>query len=68
MKHLRWLPFAFLAGQHGFAIFAPYAALMLMLGDRVWRAPAWLERLLPELEHSAFASDLRDVRVPPSTS
>jgi RND superfamily putative drug exporter len=22
-------------------------ALMLMLGDRVWRAPAWLERLLP---------------------
>jgi hypothetical protein len=32
MKHLRWLPFAFLAGQHGFAIFAPYAALMLTLG------------------------------------
>ena len=29
MKHLRWLPFAFLAGVHGFAIFAPYAALML---------------------------------------
>jgi hypothetical protein len=29
MKHLRWVPLAFLAGQHGFAIFAPYAALML---------------------------------------
>jgi hypothetical protein len=31
MKHLRWVPLAFLAGQHGFAIFAPYAALMLMI-------------------------------------
>jgi len=30
VKHLRWLPFAFLAGQHGFAIYAPYAALMVM--------------------------------------
>jgi hypothetical protein len=29
MKHVRWLPFAFLAGVHGFALFAPYAALML---------------------------------------
>ena len=24
-------------------------ALMLLLGERVWRAPAWLERLLPDL-------------------
>jgi hypothetical protein len=32
MKHLRWVPLAFLAGQHGFAIFAPYAALMLAVG------------------------------------
>jgi hypothetical protein len=31
MKHLRWLPLAFLAGTHGFAIFAPYATLMLAL-------------------------------------
>jgi hypothetical protein len=30
MKHLRWVPLAFLAGQHGFAIFAPYAARMVM--------------------------------------
>ncbi len=22
-------------------------ALMLLIGDRVWRTPAWLERLLP---------------------
>jgi putative drug exporter of the RND superfamily len=28
-------------------------ALMLMLGDRVWRTPRWLDRLLPELENSA---------------
>jgi RND superfamily putative drug exporter len=28
-------------------------ALMLMLGDRVWRTPAWLDRLLPELEKPA---------------
>ncbi len=25
-------------------------ALMLMLGERVWRTPRWLDRLLPELE------------------
>jgi hypothetical protein len=31
MKHLRWLPLTFLAGTHGFALFAPYAALMLAL-------------------------------------
>jgi RND superfamily putative drug exporter len=43
-------------------------ALMLMLGERVWRTPAWLGRLLPELEHSAFESDLRDVSVPPRMS
>jgi hypothetical protein len=30
MKHLRWLPFAYLAGVHGFAYFAPYAAVMLI--------------------------------------
>ena len=41
-------------------------ALMLLLGDRVWRTPAWLDRLLPELEQSAFESDLRDVDVPPN--
>jgi hypothetical protein len=27
MKSLRFLPLTFLAGVHGFAIFAPYAAL-----------------------------------------
>jgi hypothetical protein len=26
---------------------------MLMLGDRVWGTPAWLERLLPDLEEPA---------------
>jgi hypothetical protein len=31
MKHLRWVPLAFLAGQHGFAVFAPYATLLLAL-------------------------------------
>jgi len=29
MKHIRWLPFTFLAGAHGFALFAPYVAIML---------------------------------------
>jgi hypothetical protein len=29
MRTLRWVPFTFLAGLHGFAIFAPYAALVL---------------------------------------
>jgi hypothetical protein len=32
MKHLRWLPLTFLAGVHGFAIFAPYATVMLVVG------------------------------------
>jgi len=27
MKHLKYLPLAFLAGVHGFAILAPYLAL-----------------------------------------
>ncbi len=43
-------------------------ALMLMLGDRVWRTPAWLDRLLPDLDHSAPAREKGDVRVPPSRS
>ena len=43
-------------------------ALMLMLGDRVWRAPAWLDRLLPELEKPASGSRSRDADVPPSTA
>jgi hypothetical protein len=30
MKHLRWLPLAYVAGVHGFAFFAPYAAFMLV--------------------------------------
>lgn len=29
MKHLRWLPLTFFAGTQGFAVFAPYATLML---------------------------------------
>jgi hypothetical protein len=31
MRTLRWVPFAFLAGFHGFAIFAPYAALVFAI-------------------------------------
>jgi hypothetical protein len=37
MKHLRWVPLAFLAGQHGFAVFAPYATLMLVLAHYMTR-------------------------------
>ena len=29
MKSLRFLPLTFLAGVHGFAMFAPYAAIFL---------------------------------------
>ena len=41
-------------------------ALMLILGDRVWHTPKWLERALPELEHSASRPPERDVHVPPT--
>jgi hypothetical protein len=30
MKSLRYIPLAYFAGLHGFAIFAPYAALVLL--------------------------------------
>jgi hypothetical protein len=30
MRTLRWVPLTFLAGLHGFAIFAPYAAIVLI--------------------------------------
>src|SRR4051794_30706928 len=30
MRMIRWFPLTFLAGAHGFAIFAPYAALVLV--------------------------------------
>jgi hypothetical protein len=31
MRHLRWVPFTFIAGLHGFALFAPYAALVMII-------------------------------------
>jgi hypothetical protein len=31
MRTLRWVPLTFLAGLHGFAIFAPYAAIVLAI-------------------------------------
>jgi hypothetical protein len=31
LKALVFIPFAFIAGDQGFALFAPYAALMFML-------------------------------------
>lgn len=38
MKALRFLPLAFLAGTHGFAIFAPYLAVVLAaLQVRAWQ-------------------------------
>ena len=40
-------------------------ALMLMLGDRVWHTPAWLDRFLPELERTASQGEIGDVDVPP---
>jgi hypothetical protein len=32
MRPIRFLPLTFIAGVHGFALFAPYAAVMLLLG------------------------------------
>jgi hypothetical protein len=29
MRTIRWLPLAYFAGSHGFALFAPYAALIM---------------------------------------
>jgi hypothetical protein len=29
MRHARYLPLAFLAGQHGFALLAPYLAICM---------------------------------------
>jgi putative drug exporter of the RND superfamily len=39
-------------------------ALMLMLGERVWSTPGWLDRLLPELEKPLSNRDSGTVRVP----
>ena len=30
MRTLKWVPLAFLAGVHGFALFAPYAAAVVV--------------------------------------
>lgn len=30
MRTLRWVPLTFLAGLHGFALFAPYAAIVMI--------------------------------------
>ena len=35
MRMLRWMPLTFLAGLHGFAIFAPYAAVVLTVSHLV---------------------------------
>jgi len=32
MKSLRFIPLTFLAGAHGFAIFAPYVLALLIVG------------------------------------
>ena len=37
MKHIRWMPFTFLAGVHGFALFAPYVAVMLAVAHLLRR-------------------------------
>ena len=50
MKSLRFLPLTFLAGVHGFAIFAPYAALAvaaLLLANRRRRHRALVAIAIP---------------------
>jgi hypothetical protein len=62
LKALRFLPLAFLAGTHGFALFAPYAGLVLAalhlrsVHRRRARRPARLAVPLPspiDLDESA---------------
>lgn len=40
MKMVRFLPFAFLAGVHGFALFAPYMAALLVVAHLLRRRQA----------------------------
>jgi hypothetical protein len=40
MRSLRWVPIAYLAGLHGFALFAPYVALVMMARHIVLRIRA----------------------------
>jgi hypothetical protein len=51
MKSLRFLPLTFLAGVHGFALFAPYAALataaMLLFRKRRRRTRALVTAAVP---------------------
>jgi hypothetical protein len=37
MKHLRYVPIAFICGVHGFALFAPYVAVLLTVGSLIRR-------------------------------
>ena len=37
MKAVRYIPLAFIAGYHGFALFAPYAAVVLVAAHVVHR-------------------------------
>jgi hypothetical protein len=41
LKALRFLPLAFLAGTHGFALFAPYAGVILAALHLRSRRRAW---------------------------
>jgi hypothetical protein len=40
MRALRWLPLAYFADAHGFALFAPYAATIVM----IYHVHLWLRR------------------------
>lgn len=44
MRSLRFIPLAFLAGAHGFALFAPYLAVAMAVTHLLWarrRKAAW---------------------------
>ena len=49
MRMFRYLPLAYIAGVHGFALFAPYLALFLTLGHVLHRIA----------EHRAAAAAIR---------
>jgi ABC-type uncharacterized transport system permease subunit len=47
MRHVRYLPFTFLSGAHGFALFAPYLIVVLVVGMFRGRRRLPTARLVP---------------------
>lgn len=67
MKVLLFLPLAFIAGEHGFAFFAPYLAVcIMMLSCTKWRRKPAVARVNSSRAAPAHIddSDLRFAQIP----